>query len=68
MLVATLLAWITKIDIAYLFAPAIFFITGWEFIFGILGYLSLGVKALLVFLGITSFMFLIKSSFPTKVQ
>jgi len=57
-----LLAWITKIDIAYLFAPAIFFITGWEFIFGILGYLSLGMKALLVFLGVTGFMFLIKSA------
>jgi hypothetical protein len=57
-----LLAWITKIDIAYLFAPAIFLITGWEFIFGILGYLSLGMKSLLVFLGITGFMFLIKSA------
>ena len=57
-----MLAWITKIDIAYLFAPAIFFITGWEFIFGILGYLSLGIKSLLVFLGITSFIFLIKSA------
>ena len=57
-----MLAWIAKIDIAYLFAPAIFFITGWEFIFGILGYLDLGMKSLLVFIGVTSFIFLIKSA------
>ncbi len=59
---AILLAWITKIDIAYLFAPAIFFISGWEFIFGLLGYLNLGMESLLVFIGITGFMFLIKSA------
>ena len=57
-----MLAWITKIDIAYLFAPAIFFISGWEFIFGILGYLNLGMKSLIVFIGITGFVFLIKSA------
>ena len=57
-----MLAWITKIDIAYLFAPAIFFISGWEFIFGILGYLNLGMKSLMVFIGITGFVFLIKSA------
>ena len=61
-LVATLLAWVTKIDIAYLFAPAIFFISGWEYIFGILGYLNLGMESLLVFIGITCFMFLLKSA------
>lgn len=61
-LVTILLAWITKIDIAYLFAPAIFFISGWEFIFGLLGYLNLGMESLLVFIGISSFMFLIKSA------
>jgi hypothetical protein len=59
-LLAVLLAWVTKIDIAYLFAPAIFFISGWEFIFGLLGYLNLGIRSLLIFIGITVFIFLIR--------
>ncbi|MEY4899721.1 MAG: hypothetical protein RI895_143 [Actinomycetota bacterium] len=62
LLVATLLTWITKIDIAYLFAPAIFFISGWEFIFGLLGYLNLGMKYLVLSLGVTVFIFLVKSA------
>lgn len=60
-LIAALLAWITKIDIAYLFAPATFFISGWELIFGLLGYLNLGMKSLLVCIGITVSILLIKN-------
>ena len=60
-LLAVLLAWVTKIDIAYLFAPAIFFISGWEFVFGILGYLNLGMESLVFFIGATLLAFLIGS-------
>jgi hypothetical protein len=51
-LVAALLSWITKIEIAYLFAPAIFFIAGWEFVFGLLGYLNLGMEFLILSIGL----------------
>ena len=61
-LVAVLLAWVTKIDLAYLFAPAIFFIVGWEFIFGLLGYLNLGMESLSLFLFVTLIGFLVRSS------
>jgi hypothetical protein len=61
-LVAVLLAWVTKVDLAYLFAPAIFLIVGWEFIFGLLGYLNLGMESLLLLIGATLFVFLISSS------
>ena len=62
------MAWVTKIDIAYLFAPAIFFIAGWEFIFGLFGYLYLGMKSLLICTGITLFVALVKSaSFRSQV-
>ena len=61
-LVAVLLAWATKIDLAYLFAPAIFFIVGWEFIFGLLGYLNLGMESLVLFLGLALILLLAKSS------
>ena len=60
-LLAVLMAWVTKIDIAYLFAPAIFFISGWEFVFGILGYLNLGMESLVFFIGATLLVFLIGS-------
>jgi len=52
-LVAVLLAWFTKINIAYLFAPAIFVIAIWEFIFGLLGHLNLGMESLVLSLGLT---------------
>ena len=52
-LVAALLAWITKIEIAYLFAPAIFFIFLWEFVFGLIGYLNLGMESLVLSIGPT---------------
>jgi hypothetical protein len=52
-LVAAVLAWVTKIDLAYLFAPAIFFIVIWELFFGFLGYLNLGMEYLVVFICIT---------------
>ena len=61
-LVAILLAWVTKIDLAYLFAPAIFFIVAWEFIFGLFGYLNLGMESLVLFIGLTAILLLVRSS------
>jgi hypothetical protein len=60
-LVAVLLAWVTKIDIAYLFAPAIFSIVGWGFIFGLLGYLNLAMESLVLFVGLALILLLVKS-------
>jgi len=60
-LVAVLLAWITKIDIAFLFAPSIFFISLWEFIFGLSGFLNLGMEALVLLAGSSTILLLIKS-------
>ena len=60
-LVAAILAWITKIDIAYLFAPAIFFISGWEYIFGLSGHLNLGMELLVLLIGVTLLVLIIKS-------
>ena len=60
-LVAVVLAWATKIEIAYLFAPAIFFIVGWEFIFGLLGHLNLGMETLVFFMGLAVILLLAKS-------
>ena len=60
-LVAVQLAWVTKIDLAYLFAPAIFFIVGWEFIFGLLGKLNLGMESLVLFIGMALILLLAKS-------
>jgi hypothetical protein len=61
-LVAALLSWATKIDIAFLFAPSIFFIALWEFIFGVSGFLNLGMEALVLFACITTLILLIKSA------
>jgi hypothetical protein len=61
-LVAVILAWFTKIDIAYLFAPAIFGIVIWEFAFGIFGYLNLGLPTLLIFITLVLALLLAKSS------
>ena len=67
-LVAALLAWVTKIDLAYLFAPAIFFIVGWEFIFGLLGYLNLGMESLALFIGLALiFLLAISSEFRSHL-
>jgi hypothetical protein len=60
-LIAVLLAWATKIDIAYLFAPAIFLISCWEFAFGLLGYLNLGMESIVLFISASLTVFLIKS-------
>lgn len=60
-LVAALLAWITRIEIAYLFAPAIFFISIWEFVFGLLGYLNLGMESLVLLIGVTLLVFIVRS-------
>jgi opacity protein-like surface antigen len=60
-LVAVQLAWVIKIDLAYLFAPAIFLIVGWEFIFGLLGYLNLGMEALVLFISLALILLLAKS-------
>jgi hypothetical protein len=68
-LIASSLAWATKIDIAYLFAPAIFLISGWEFIFGLLGYLNLGMESLLLFIGATLIAsFIISGDFRRHLQ
>ena len=61
-LVTVLLAWVTKIDLAYLFAPAIFLIVIWEFIFGLLGYLNLGMECLVLFIGLALIFLLVKIS------
>jgi hypothetical protein len=60
-IVAAMLAWVTKIDLAYLFAPAIFLISGWEFIFGLLGYLNLGMEFLVLLIGVTLLVFIVRS-------
>jgi len=60
-LVAALLAWITKIDIAYLFAPAVFLISGWEFVFGLLGFLNLGMESLVLLISLTLLLGAVKS-------
>ena len=59
--IAVLLAWITKIDIAFLFAPAIFFIAFWEFVFGLNGFLNLGMETLVLSIGLALLFGLIKS-------
>ena len=61
-LVAVILAWVTKIDIAYLFAPAIFLISCWTITFGLLGYLNLGMESLVLFIGLALILLLFKSS------
>lgn len=60
-LIAALLSWITKIDIAYLYAPSVFLISGWEFIFGLLGFLNLGMESLVLFIGLTLLLGAVKS-------
>jgi hypothetical protein len=60
-LVAVLLAWITKIDIAFLFAPSIFFITLWEFVLGLSGFLNLGMEILVLIVCSTTLILLIKN-------
>ena len=59
--IAILLAWATKIGVAYLFAPAIFFICIWEFVFGLLGYLNLGMESLVLFISSAMTSLLIRS-------
>jgi len=61
-LVAVLLAWVTKIDIAFLFAPSIFFITLWEFIIGLSGFLNLGMESLVLFVCSATLILFIKSA------
>ena len=61
-LIAVQLAWFTRIDVAYLFAPAIFFISGWGFIFGLLGYLNLAMESLVLFVGLNLIILLVKSN------
>ena len=61
-LIAVQLAWVTKIDLAYLFAPSIFFISGWGFIFGLLGYLNLAMETLVLFVGLILIILLVKSN------
>jgi hypothetical protein len=60
-LVAVLLAWITKIDIAFLFAPSIFFITLWEFVIGLSGFLNMGMEILVLIVCSTTLILFFKS-------
>ena len=60
-IVAVLLAWITKIDIAFLFAPSIFLITLWQFVIGLCGFLNLGMETLVLFVCSTTLVLLIKN-------
>ena len=60
-LVTVVLAWLTKIDIAYQFAPAIFFIATWELLFGFLGYLNLGMEYLVLLTCITIVVLFVRS-------
>jgi hypothetical protein len=61
-LVAVLLAWVTKINLAYLFAPAIFLISIWGFFFGLLGNLNLAMETLVVFVGLILIILSVKSN------
>ena len=46
--VALILMRLTSIQIAYLFAPAIFLIVGWEYVFGLVGFLNLALETLTI--------------------
>jgi len=59
-LISTLLAWITKVNIAYLYAPSIFLIVLWEYLFGFIGYLSLGMETLVTAICSSTLILLIK--------
>lgn len=67
-LVASLLSHTTKINIAYLFAPSIFLITFWEYLFGLIGYLNFGMETfvLLVF-SVTSVVLIRSVTFRTSI-
>jgi hypothetical protein len=52
----------TKINIAYLFAPAIFLITFWEYLFGLLGFLNLGMETLVLIVLAATLVLLIRSN------
>lgn len=59
-LASTVLAWITKVSIAYLFAPSIFLIVLWEYLFGLVGFLNLGMETLVTAIFISTLILLIK--------
>ena len=61
-LISTLLAWITKVNIAYLFAPSIFLIVLWEYLFGFIGFLNFGMETLVTAICISTLILLIKLS------
>ena len=46
--VALLLVRVTNFNIAYLFAPAVFLIVGWEYAFGLMGVLNLAMEILVI--------------------
>jgi len=67
-LVAALLAWVTKVNIAYLFAPSIFLISLWEYLFGLIGFLNLGMETLVLLVCLTTLILLIRSiKFRTSI-
>jgi len=57
---ATLLASATKLNIAYLFAPAIFVITFWEYFFGLIGFLNFGMETFVLLITFTTATLLIR--------
>jgi len=59
-LISTLLTWITKVNIAYLFAPSIFLIVLWEYLFGLTGFLNLGMETLVTAICSSTLILLIK--------
>ncbi len=59
-LTSTLLAWITKVNIAYLFAPSIFLIALWEYLFGFIGFLNFGMETLVTAICSSTLILLIK--------
>ena len=61
-LISALLAWITKVNIAYLFAPSIFLVVLWEYLFGFIGFLNFGMETLVTAICISTLILLFKRS------
>lgn len=61
-LISTILAWVTKVNIAYLFAPSIFLIVLWEYLFGFIGFLNFGMETLVTAICISTLILLFKRS------
>lgn len=67
--VALILMRLTNVQLAYLFAPAIFLIVGWVYVFGLVGLLNLAMKTLAIAAFVILLYFLIRSrEFQKLVQ